>query len=337
MEAQADEEPEGKILVGLGEEALRPPSMNTKIGLLSFSWCILAAAPSLVICFTLEASLATKNLRKMKGKLRSLRSVLLNRPNLIGPIPGWKKEGHLYWMKIKLKGYFARYFSFPSLLAPIFSSGVLLFFFSVLASDHVLELNGLSIFHFRVCIYCDETRGRPLKGWGQSTGGWRPSADRMCCSQFKGRRPVWPSSKAVAQPELSVSVGLPKRHKRVATATVSSPNAQVSEAIVPKPKGGGSVHGSPHLSISQYKEEAIPAEMESLRINVGDTKWVSCCCVKGCTEGPSTSQAAICTHVCQAHLDTKLSFPSCPHTFFNTDTLQYHGKLVHPSGSLDPI
>ena len=88
---------------------------------------------------------------------------------------------------------------------------------------------------------------------------------------------------AVAQPELSVSVGppLPKR-TWVSTATIASPTAQESEAIAPKPEGGVSVQVSPSLSIPQSREEAIPAEMESLRVNVGDTKWVYHCCVKGC-------------------------------------------------------
>ena len=53
--------------------------------------------------------------------------MLPNRPNLIGPRPGWK-EGHLYWMKIRLKDYFPRYFGFPRLLPLLFSSGVLFFF-----------------------------------------------------------------------------------------------------------------------------------------------------------------------------------------------------------------
>ena len=70
---------------------------------------------------------------------------------------------------------------------------------------------------------------------------------------------------AVAQLELFVSVGLPlpKRHKGVATATVSSLTAQESEAIVPMSEGGASVQEGPHLSIPQ-SEEAIPAEMEPL-------------------------------------------------------------------------
>ena len=53
---------------------------------------------------------------------------------------------------------------------------------------------------------------------------------------------------AVAQLELSVSVGLPlpKRHKWVAIATIYSLTAQESAAIVPKPKGDISVQGA-HL------------------------------------------------------------------------------------------
>ena len=82
--------------------------------------------------------------------------------------------------------------------------------------------------------------------------------------------------------------------------TVASPTAQEPEAITPKPEGG----------VSMSREE-IPAEMEPLRINVGDTIWVYHCCVEGYTEGPSTSWAGICSHVCQAHLGTKLSCALC--------------------------
>ena len=48
--------------------------------------------------------------------------------------------------------------------------------------------------------------------------------------------------------------------------------AQESEAIVPNPKGGASVQGSPSISTPQSKEEAILAGMEPLQMNVGDTK-----------------------------------------------------------------
>ena len=106
---------------------------------------------------------------------------------------------------------------------------------------------------------------------------------------------------SVADPDLSSSVGplLPKRWRQAAMATVTSLTAQKPEAITPKPEGGASV-----------SRKEIPAEMEPLRINVGDARWVYHCHVEGCTEGPSTLQAAICSHMCQAHLGTK--FVMCP-------------------------
>ena len=65
--------------------------------------------------------------------------------------------------------------------------------------------------------------------------------------------------------DLSVSMGplLPKRQKQAATATVASPTAQELEVITPKPEGDTLV-----------SKEEIPAEMEPLRLNVGDTKLV---------------------------------------------------------------
>ena len=56
VDAQVEEEPEGEMLVGLVGEDLRPPGMNTTISFLSFfSLVYLAAAPFVVICFTLGA------------------------------------------------------------------------------------------------------------------------------------------------------------------------------------------------------------------------------------------------------------------------------------------
>ena len=136
---------------------------------------------------------------------------------------------------------------------------------------------------------------------------------------------IWGS---LAHPNLSVSMGppLPKRQKQSVTGTVASPTTQESEAITPKPEGGASV----------YKEEIL-AEMVPIRIYVSNTKWVYHCHVEGCTEGPSTSWAAICSPICQAHLGTKLSCTSCPQTIFNTDTLWCHGKWVQPFGFSDPV
>ena len=109
---------------------------------------------------------------------------------------------------------------------------------------------------------------------------------------------------SLADPDLSASVGPPllKRQRQAATATIASLIVQEPEAITPKPVRGASV-----------SKEEIPAEMESLRIYVGDTRWVYHCCVEGCTEAPSTLLAAICSHMDQAHLGTKLSmYPLSP-------------------------
>ena len=108
--------------------------------------------------------------------------------------------------------------------------------------------------------------------------------------------------------------------------TVSSPTVQEPKAITPKSEGGVSV-----------SREEIPAGMVHMRINVDNTRQVYCCHVEGCTEGPSTSWAAICSHMHQAYLDAKLSCALCSQTFFSTDALQCHGKWVHPSGSSDPV
>ena len=83
----------------------------------------------------------------------------------------------------------------------------------------------------------------------------------------------------MANPDLSASMGppLPKRQRQAATVTVASPTVQEPEAITPKVEGGVSV-----------SKEEILAEMEPLRTNVGDTRWVYHCCVEACTEGPST-------------------------------------------------
>ena len=105
------------------------------------------------------------------------------------------------------------------------------------------------------------------------------------------------------------------------TAVVSHLTAQEAKAPlpVPQPQGGN-----------------IPTEMTSLCVNVGDDHWVYCCWVKGCPEGPSSSCATICSHVCHALLGIMLLCPLYPIMLFNTDAFRWHGKWAHHSGSLDP-
>ena len=82
--------------------------------------------------------------------------------------------------------------------------------------------------------------------------------------------------------------------------------------------------GGPSPQILQSKEAAIPTWMAPLCMNMGVTKWIYCCQVKGCP---------ICSHVHWTNLGMKLSCLSCSSTFFNTDTLQWHDKQAHSSGS----
>ena len=75
-------------------------------------------------------------------------------------------------------------------------------------------------------------------------------------------------------------------------------------------------------------EEAIPANMQPLQIQVESIKWVYKCQVEGCKEGPSTSQATICAHVRKVHLGVRLMCSPCGKTFFNLDILRCHKKVI---------
>ena len=48
----------------------------------------------------------------------------------------------------------------------------------------------------------------------------------------------------------------------------------------------------------------------------------------GCSEGPSTSHATICAHVCMYHLGVRLACPTCTKTFLNLDALMHHKRVT---------
>ena len=73
-------------------------------------------------------------------------------------------------------------------------------------------------------------------------------------------------------------------------------------------------------------ESDILADMQPLRIQLGDAKQVYQCQVEGCKEGPSTSLAAICTHIRKVHVGVGLVCPLCSKTFFNLDIFRHHKK-----------
>ena len=125
----------------------------------------------------------------------------------------------------------------------------------------------------------------------------------------------------MTQLESSTSVGLPlpKRHRWVPTAMVSHLTAQETEAAALDPsvqKLEGHIRTrEPSLPCPQAQGGNIPTEMTPLHVNIEDAHWVYHCWVMGCPEGPSSSCATICPHVCHIHLGMKLSYPLCPITF----------------------
>ena len=110
------------------------------------------------------------------------------------------------------------------------------------------------------------------------------------------------------------------------STTTSQPSPQESTGPkVSNPADQATGPASPAaLSVS---EEAIPAHMQPLQIQVGGIKWVYKCQVEGCKEGPSTSWATICAHVRKVHLGVRLVCSPCGKTFFNLDILKCHKKV----------
>ena len=143
---------------------------------------------------------------------------------------------------------------------------------------------------------------------------------------------------AVAQLELSVSLGppLPKRHKQVATAMVSRLTTEESEALVPKPKGGASVQGAllcPFLIQrgKQYQLRWIPCK--SMWAILNRFTAVLSKDYKGIFNLLSSHMVPCVLDPSRHKVILYLIFPY----FFNTDALQCHGKWAHSSGSSDPI
>ena len=111
------------------------------------------------------------------------------------------------------------------------------------------------------------------------------------------------------------------------STTISQPPPQESTALeVSEPAGQAT--GPTSSAVSPAPEEAIPAHMESLRVQVGGIKRVYKCWVEDCKEGPSTSWAAICAHIRKVHLGVRLVCPLCGKTFSTQMSLDITRKLM---------
>ena len=116
-----------------------------------------------------------------------------------------------------------------------------------------------------------------------------------------------------------------KKPHFAASITISQPPPQEStRPNVSEPVGQAARPAS--SAAPPAPEEAILTHIQPLRIQVGGIKRVYKCWVEGCTEGPSTSWATICTHIRRVHLGERLVCPLCSKTFFNPDVLRCHKK-----------
>ena len=169
------------------------------------------------------------------------------------------------------------------------------------------------------------------EGRSSASGDWGAGKNWSSSGRIGGGRSVWtpegshiaflhilcptPPKKACHTPSTTVS-RLPHQESEEAVPEASAPVAkdvkQVPEAASPA--------ASPAIEV------AIPAQMTPLLLQLGHIKRVYKCQVEGCTEGPITSHAAICTHVHREHVRVRLVCPFCANAFFNSDALRYHKK-----------
>ena len=134
---------------------------------------------------------------------------------------------------------------------------------------------------------------------------------------------------AIAHHPISSAPPPPKKAHHTPSTTVShlppqeSTGPKVSGPTVDIPEQASEVASPATLPAS---EQTLPAGMQPLCIQLGGIKQVYQCWVEGYKEGPSTSHATICAHVCKVHLGVGLVCPSWSKSFFNPDTFWHHNK-----------
>ena len=116
----------------------------------------------------------------------------------------------------------------------------------------------------------------------------------------------------------------PKKGCHILSTTVSHqpPQESTGPKVSSLTVGIGSCFSSCPSSFRGNSPHWYAAPLHS----VGGIKWVYWCQVDGCKEGPSTSHATICAHVCKVHLGMGLVCPSCGKSFFKLDTFWWHKK-----------
>ena len=122
-----------------------------------------------------------------------------------------------------------------------------------------------------------------------------------------------PSRPLPSQPRISLSPSVHSQSPQEPTKPEISDPA--GPATMPAP-----------VAATPATKSDLPVEMQPLRIQLGGAKRVYQCWVEGCKEGPSTSRAAICSHVRRVHLGMGLVCPLYHKSFFNPDAFRRHKK-----------
>ena len=120
---------------------------------------------------------------------------------------------------------------------------------------------------------------------------------------------------------------LPCSHCHHISCTPQESEAIKPEASTPTVGGVELALEAPSSAIFQALEVAIPNPIAPLFLQLGGIKRVYKCWVEGCSEGPSTSHAAICAHMHRDHLEMRLACLSSAKTFLNSDALRHHRKI----------
>ena len=130
---------------------------------------------------------------------------------------------------------------------------------------------------------------------------------------------------AVSHSSLPMSSPPPKKTHHAPSSTITHPPPQESKEPEASVSAEQALESTSSTAPSVLEGE-IPAHMQPLCIQLGGIKRVYRCQVEGCREGPSTSHATICTHMCRVHLGVGLACPLCNKSFFNPDTFRCHKK-----------
>ena len=186
----------------------------------------------------------------------------------------------------------------------------------------IFFFQGLSLLQ-RASLLWEEVRRLEERAQQLETEGWGKMKEAVAGSEVEGLYGLLWGVASHSHP-LPSQPPLKKPHFAPCT-TISQPPPQESTGPeVSNPAGQATGPASP--AAPSALEEAIPAHMQPLQIQVGGIKQVYKCMVEGCKEGPSTSQVTICAHIRNVHLGVRLVCSLCSETFFNLDVLRCHKK-----------